>query len=791
MASSESKNTTSEETEIGVELLDEKIPDELAIIPIDEMVIYPHTVVPLAIVGKSSTDAIDYAMSLNKMVGALAIKFKDKPKINEEDLYEIGSVMSIHKMWKMPDGSMRLVIQGMEKMRVTQFLQKEPFFKARIEVIPEKEETGDRIGALMTTISSQYHKMVQLVPYIPDELQAAVMNIHEPLKLAYFVATMVKMKLEEGQEILEMENVEDKLTKLLSVLNRELELLELGGKIQSQVKSEMDKSQREYYLRQQLKAIQQELGMTDERQVEVDEIRAKIEEADLPEYVLEEVDKELKRFETLPPASAEHTVIRTYLDWLVELPWNKGTEDNLNLPKAEKVLQKDHYDLQEVKERIVEYLAVRKLKDDMKGPILCFVGPPGVGKTSLGQSIARALGRKFFRMSLGGVRDEAEMRGHRRTYIGAMPGRIIQGIRRVKSNNPVFMLDEIDKVGSDFRGDPSSALLEILDPEQNSSFSDHYIDLPFDLSKTMFITTANVLDTIQPALRDRMEVLRLPGYTDEEKIGIAKKYLIPKQLKEHGLKAKDVKFQKNAIRKIITGYTREAGVRNLERQIARVCRKVAYQVATEKRESAVISVNRLYDFLGPEQVFLEVAKRTSHPGVATGLAWTESGGDILFVEAVKMPGKKGLSLTGSMGDVMQESAKAALSYVRSKSKELNIDVDFFEKYDLHLHVPAGAIPKDGPSAGITMATALASTLTEKPVRSDLAMTGEITLAGTVLPIGGVKEKVLAAKRAGIKTVILPKRNEKDVAEIEEELRKNMEFLFVEDVEDVLRLAFLS
>ncbi len=791
MASSESKNTTSEETEIDVELLDEKIPEELAIIPIDEMVIYPHTVVPLAIVGKSSTDAIDYAMSLNKMVGALAIKFKDKSKINEEDLYEIGSVMSIHKMWKMPDGSMRLVIQGMEKMRVTQFLQKEPFFKARIEVIPEKEETGDRIGALMTTISSQYHKMVQLVPYIPDELQAAVMNIHEPLKLAYFVATMVKMKLEEGQEILEMENVEDKLTKLLSVLNRELELLELGGKIQSQVKSEMDKSQREYYLRQQLKAIQQELGMTDERQAEVDEIRAKIEEADLPEYVSEEVDKELKRFETLPPASAEHTVIRTYLDWLVELPWNKGTEDNLNLPKAEKVLQKDHYDLQDVKERIIEYLAVRKLKDDMKGPILCFVGPPGVGKTSLGQSIAKALGRKFFRMSLGGVRDEAEMRGHRRTYIGAMPGRIIQGIRRVKSNNPVFMLDEIDKVGSDFRGDPSSALLEVLDPEQNSSFSDHYIDLPFDLSKTMFITTANVLDTIQPALRDRMEVLRLPGYTDEEKIGIAKKYLIPKQLKEHGLKAKDVKFQKNAIRKIITGYTREAGVRNLERQIARVCRKVAYQVATEKRESAVISVKRLYDLLGPEQVFLEVAKRTSHPGVATGLAWTESGGDILFVEAVKMPGKKGLSLTGSMGDVMQESAKAALSYVRSKSKELNIDVDFFEKYDLHLHVPAGAIPKDGPSAGITMATAIASTLTEKPVRSDLAMTGEITLTGAVLPIGGVKEKVLAAKRAGIKTVILPKRNEKDVAEIEEELRKNMEFLFVEDVEDVLRLAFLS
>lgn len=792
LSESELKDTLSEEAKVNVELVDQSIPEELAIIPIEDMVIYPHTVVPLAIVGKSSIDAVDYAMSRNRMIGALTIKSKKKAKITQEDLYDVGSVMVIHKMWKMPDDdSMRLVMQGLEKIRVTEYLQREPFHKARIEIIPEREETTERIEALMKTISGQYYKMVELVPYIPDELRAAVMNIHEPIKLAYFVATMVKMKLEESQEILEVENVEDKLSKVLSILNRELELLELGGKIQSQVQSEMSKSQREYYLREQLKAIQQELGMTDERQAEVDEIRAKIEEADLPDYVLGEVDKELKRFERLPPASAEYSVIRTYLDWLVELPWNRGTDDNLDLTRAKDILEEDHYDLKEVKERIVEYLAVRKLKDDMKGPILCFVGPPGVGKTSLGQSIARALGRKFFRMSLGGVRDEAEMRGHRRTYIGAMPGRIIQGIRRVESNNPVFMLDEIDKVGADFRGDPSSALLEVLDPEQNSSFSDHYIDLPFDLSKTMFITTANVLEAIQPALRDRMEVLRLSGYADEEKIGIAEKHLIPKQLTEHGLSTEDTKFEKEAIRKIITDYTREAGVRNLERQIARVCRKVAYQVATGEREPTAISPDKLYGLLGPEQVFPEVAKRTSHPGVATGLAWTEAGGDILFVEATKMPGKKALSLTGNMGDVMQESAKAALSYVRSQTEKLDIDTDFFEKYDLHLHVPAGAIPKDGPSAGITMATAIASILTEKPVRGDVAMTGEITLNGTVLPIGGVKEKVLAARRAGIKTVVLPRRNEKDVDEIEEELRKDMEFVFVENIEEVLRLAFSS
>ncbi|HCX90719.1 MAG: endopeptidase La [Deltaproteobacteria bacterium CG_4_9_14_3_um_filter_44_9] len=782
------KDTVSEEAKILDKLGGYDIPEELSIIPVNDMVIYPHTLAPLAIVDKRGTDAVDYAMSQNRMVGAIAIKSKGKTEVSAEDFYEIGSVMVIHKMLKMPDGSMRLIIQGLAKIRVSEYLQKEPFYKAKIEIMPEKEEITERTEALMRAISGRYHKMVELVPYMPDELQVAVMNIEEPIKLAYFTATMVKMKLEERQEILEAEKVEDKLSKVLSVLSRELELLELGGKIQSQVQSEMSKTQREYYLREQLKAIQQELGETDERQAEIKELRTKIEAVNLPDYVLKEVDKELKRFERLPPASAEYTVIRTYLDWLIEIPWNRGTEDNLDLVKAKEVLEADHYDLKEVKERIVEYLAVRKLKDDMRGPILCFVGPPGVGKTSLGQSIARALGRKFIRMSLGGIRDEAEIRGHRRTYVGAMPGRIIQSIRRVESNNPVFMLDEIDKVGTDFRGDPSSALLEVLDPEQNCSFSDHYIDLPFDLSKTMFITTANVLETIQPALRDRMEVLRLSGYTDEEKICIAEKYLIPKQLEDHGLNTENIKFTEEAIRKIIASYTREAGVRNLERQVARVCRKVAHQVAIGKKEPTTVSPDNLYDFLGTEKVFPETAMRTSHPGVATGLAWTEAGGNVLFVEATKMPGKKALSLTGNMGEVMQESAKAALSYIRSQPKKLNIDPEFFEKYDLHLHVPAGAIPKDGPSAGITMATAIASILTERPVRSDIAMTGEITLSGTVLPIGGVKEKVLAAKRAGIKTVILPLRNKNDIGEIDKQLRKGMKFVFVENIDKVLKLA---
>jgi ATP-dependent Lon protease len=571
----------------------------------------------------------------------------------------------------------------------------------------------------------------------------------------------------------------------VTILTREVELLELGGKIQSQVKNEIEKTQREYFLREQLKAIRQELGETDERVQEANEIRERLQKAALPEEVMKEAEREVVRLEKLPPGSAEYNVIRTYLDWIMELPWNRGTEDNLDLDRAQAILDADHYDLEKIKERIVEYLAVRKLKRDMKGPILCFVGPPGVGKTSLGQSIARALGRRFVRMSLGGMRDEAEIRGHRRTYIGALPGRIIQSMRQVGSNNPVFMIDEIDKVGSDYRGDPSSALLEVLDPEQNVSFRDHYLDLPFDLTHVLFITTANVLQTIQPALRDRMETLTLPGYTEEEKVGIARHFLVPKQLKEHGLEEGNLQFTEESLRKIIASYTREAGVRNLQREIAGVCRKVARGVAAGRTQQITVGPEDLHGYLGPEKTYPEAAKRTVVSGVATGLAWTETGGDILFIEATKMPGGKVLTLTGQLGDVMQESAKAALSYVRSRAKNLGIDEMFYEKSDIHLHVPAGAIPKDGPSAGVTMVVALVSLLLDRPVRNDVAMTGESTLTGQVLPVGGIREKALAARRAGIKTIVLPRRNEGDLEEIPEELRKDLNFVFVETAEEAI------
>jgi ATP-dependent Lon protease len=578
------------------------------------------------------------------------------------------------------------------------------------------------------------------------------------------------------------------LTKVHLFLNKEVQVLELGNKIQSQVKEDMDRTQREYYLREQLKAIKKELGELDEHSTEIKELKEKIKKAKMPPEALAAAEKELDRLAKIPPASAEYTVARTYLDWLAELPWSDTTEDNLDIDNAQKTLDEDHYDLEKVKKRILEYLAVRKLKADMKGPILCFVGPPGVGKTSLGKSIARTMGRKFIRISLGGVRDEAEIRGHRRTYVGALPGRIIQGIKKAGSNNPVFMLDEVDKIGMDFRGDPSSALLEVLDPEQNFSFSDHYIDVPFDLQKVMFITTANVLDTIPPALRDRMETLELPGYSEDQKMMIAKDFLIPKQISEHGLSTEFIEFQDAAIQTIISSYTREAGVRNLEREIATTCRGVAKDVARGIKEKVVIVPDNLHKFLGPVKFFPEVAERTSDPGVATGLAWTPTGGDIIFVEATKMRGEKGLTLTGQLGDVMKESAQAALAYVRSKSKELGIDEDFFEKNDIHIHVPAGAIPKDGPSAGITMFIALTSLLTNKPVRNDVAMTGEITLRGLVLPVGGIKEKVLAGMRAGINTIILPKKNEKDLEEIPEHIRKQMNFKFIQRMDEAIELA---
>jgi len=770
-----------------LELSDEgetpKIPAELPILLMEDMVIYPYTLVPLIIKDPKLIAAVDDALSHERIVGAFMLKDKEKG-----EFYQVGSSILIHRMLKSPDGSMRMLAQGLKKIVIAQITQDQPFPKARVEVLHEHEGKNERVEALMRSVLGQYQKMVSLVPYIPDELQAAAMNIEDPIRLAYFICTMIRMDPEQKQQILELESIEDKLKKVSSILQREIELLELGTKIQSEVQDKMTKTQREYFLREQLKAIRKELGEEDEVQVEINEFREKMLAANLPDYVLKEAERELSRLEKLPTASPEYGVIRTYLEWLIELPWNQETKDNMDLSRAKKILDEDHYDLKEVKQRILEYLAVRKLREEMKGPILCFVGPPGVGKTSLGQSIARTLERKFMRLSLGGMRDEAEIRGHRRTYIGALPGSIIQSIRRGGSKNPVLMLDEIDKVGADFRGDPSSALLEVLDPEQNVTFRDNYIDLPFDLSKVFFITTANVLETIHPALRDRMEILRLPGYTEHEKLGIAKEYLIPKQIREHGLDSGDVLFTDEGTRKIIASYTKEAGVRNLEREIARVCRKVAFKKGEGEGTGYTITHKNVREYLGPERHFPEIAMRTSRPGVATGLAWTEAGGDILFIEATKMPGRKELSLTGQLGEVMQESAKAALSYVRTKVEELGIEKNFFEKYDLHVHVPAGAIPKDGPSAGITIATALASELSGRPVRSDVAMTGEITLSGVVLPVGGIKEKVLAAKAAGIKKIILPERNRGDMEEIGEELREGIEFVFVESADEVLKLA---
>jgi len=708
----------------------QQIPEEIGILPLKNTVMFPYTVVPLSVGEKSSIALVDEAVSGSKIIGCVAMKDPAGDR-KPENVYEYGTAALILRMMKLPDETMALLVQGLSKIKVRQYVSTDPFFRARVETFDEPDELSTRGEAVFRNVLSQCQKLISLTPYLPDELQAALINVDSAGRLVYLVSSVLKLSIEEKQEILEIQTVEGKLDKIAELLGRELEILELGGKIKSQVESEMTKSQREYFLREQLKAIQQELGEGDETQAEIKELREKLGAKDLPEEAKKEADRELDRLAKLPPAAAEYHVIRTYLDWIVDLPWNEITEDNLDLERAQKVLDEDHYDLKEVKERIIEYLAVRKRKPDMKGPILCFVGPPGTGKTSLGRSIARALGRKFIRMSLGGVRDEAEIRGHRRTYIGALPGRIIQSIKRAGSANPLFMLDEIDKVGADFRGDPSSALLEVLDPEQNNTFRDNYLDLSFDLSKVMFITTANVLQTIHPALQDRMEILSLAGYTEEEKLWISKKYLVPRQLDENGLEPGLIKFQDKALRKMSGAYTREAGVRNLERTIGKVCRKVALKISTGKQKSARITEKNLHKYLGPEKFFSEVAQRTCKPGVATGLAWTAAGGEVLFIEALSMPGGKNLTLTGQLGDVMQESAKAALSYIRAKAQDLGIDEDFFSKLDVHLHVPAGAIPKDGPSAGITMATAIASLLSGKPVDNKVAMTGEITLSGLV------------------------------------------------------------
>jgi ATP-dependent Lon protease len=768
----------------------DNIPNVLPILPLFDAALFPKMVLPLVVMKGESVHLVDEAMAKDRMIGLLVAQKKEdvKPDPESGDLATVGTAALILKMAKTEDDRIQLLVQGLSRFRVKDFQKGKPYLVAEVEHFNDVDHADNETEALMANVIKQFSRIVQLSPGLPQEMGSMASSIKEPGTLADMVASTINSSPEEKQKILEIQDSTKRLKAVTKLVHHQLEILELGDKIQSQVKGDMDKRQREYYLRQQLKAIREELGETDDASVELDEYRTKIQEKNLPEEAVKEAERELDRLSRMHPSSAEYTVAMTYLDWLTELPWDQSTEDNLDISKARKVLDEDHFGLEKAKRRIIEYLAVRKLKPDSKGPILCFAGPPGTGKTSLGNSIARALGRKFHRISLGGVRDEAEIRGHRRTYVGALPGRIIQGLRRAGSNNPVFMLDEIDKVGSDFRGDPSSALLEVLDPEQNFSFSDHYLDVPFDLSRVMFITTANVLDTIPSALRDRMEVLQLLGYTEDEKVKIATRYLIPRQREAHGLKAKQITFTNGAIRRIISGYTREAGLRNLEREIATICRGVAAGIAEGKIKKAAIKVDDIFEYLGPVKLQSEAKARMTTPGVAMGLAWTPTGGDLLFIEATAMKGKKGLTLTGQLGDVMKESATAALSFIRANAKRLNVDEDFFDKHDIHVHVPAGAIPKDGPSAGVTMLSALVSLLRNKPIRKDLAMTGEITLRGQVLPVGGIKEKVLAAHRAGIKTILLPKWNEKDLVDIPQKVRDDIQFHFMQKMNDVLKIA---
>ena len=772
-----------------VEIDTEKIPELLPILPLFDATLFPKMVLPLVVMQGESVRLVDEAMAKNRIIGLVVSKKPEEGlKPDREDLAQVGTSALILKMAKTQDNRTQLLVQGLHRFKIKSWENSRPYLRARVELLQDKEITDDETEALMSNLIGQFIRIVELSPGLPPEIGQMAKSIPEAGTLADMITSTINSVPEEKQKVLEIQDVKARLKEVTRLVNHQLSVLELGNKIQSQVKGDMDKSQKEYYLRQQLKAIKEELGETDETQVEIEEYRAKIEEKNLPKEARKEAERELDRLSRMHPSSAEYTVASTYLDWITALPWHEGTEDNVDIKKAQKILDDDHYGLEKPKRRIIEYLAVRKLKPESKGPILCFAGPPGTGKTSLGQSIARALGRKFHRISLGGVRDEAEIRGHRRTYVGALPGRIIQGLRRAESNNPVFMLDEIDKVGSDFRGDPSSALLEVLDPEQNFSFTDHYLDVAFDLSKVMFITTANILDTIPPALRDRMEVLMLHGYTLDEKLKIANRFLIPRQRDEHGIKAKQIKFNQGAVKQIITGYTREAGLRNLEREIANVCRGVASKIAAGKVKSVTIKVGDIHEYLGPIRFTSETKARVTTPGVATGLAWTPTGGELLFIEATAMKGKKGLTLTGQLGDVMKESATAALSFIRANAKKLKVDEDFFDSHDLHIHVPAGAIPKDGPSAGVTMLTALISLLTNKTIHRDLAMTGEITLRGQVLPVGGIKEKVLAAHRAGIKEIILPEWNQKDLEDIPPKVKKEIRFHFVDRMINVLEIA---
>jgi ATP-dependent Lon protease len=786
------------------------VPSHLPILPLRGVVVYPMTAMPLRVGQPRSIRLVDDAVSRKRLIGLVTSRDPELETPGPDDVYRIGTVAAVQRLFKSQDGTITLIAHGLLRIKIEEFTGETPYLTARVSTIPEIVDTSAEIEALRRNIVDGFRRLNELSPTVAEEMVTVISDMEDPLQLIYNVADQVKrMELEDAQRLLELDRVTEKMHLLVSVVSKEIEVLELGRKIQHEAQSEMEKTQREYFLREQLKAIQRELGEADEQQMEAEEFRKKIEESGMPEEAEKEARRELNRLSKLPTAAAEYGVIRTYLDWLTSLPWSIQTEDDLDISHAREVLDEDHYDLDEIKERILEYLAVRKLRAERKeeleaneptdlirrereGVILCFVGPPGTGKTSLGQSIARAMGRKFIRQSLGGVRDEAEIRGHRRTYIGALPGRIIQALRRVETKNPVFMLDEVDKLGTDFRGDPASALLEVLDPEQNREFRDHYLDVPFDLSQVMFITTANLLDPIPPPLRDRMEILQLSGYTETEKVHIAQGYLIPRQLRENGLRKEELSFTDGALRQIIRDYTREAGVRNLEREIGKVSRKVVTHIAEEEdTKPTKVTKNNVSKFLKKPRYFPETALRTQLPGVATGLGVTAAGGDLMFFEATKMPGEKGFMVTGQLGDVMKESAQAALSYVRAKAKDLSIPDDIFEQVDIHLHVPAGAVPKDGPSAGVTMATALASLLTGRNVRDDVGMTGEITLRGQVLPVGGIKEKVLAAHRAGLKTVIMPKQNEKDLEDIPDEAHKNLNFVLVEQVDDVFQAALAA
>jgi len=778
------------ELQTSVNVNPDHIPETLPVLPIVDTNLFPKMVLPLVIMQDEAMKLIDETMAGDRMLGVLLSKRSDvKSRHSSKDLNKIGTVAIILKMAKMDDNRAQLLIQGLSRFKVKEFIEGKPYIQARIELIEGENLKDDKeTRALMSNVVDQYEKIVSLSPGLPAEIGGMVKSIKEPDVLADMVASTINAPILEKQKVLEILDVKKRLTKVTRLVADQLEILEMGSKIQTQVKEDMDKRQREYYLRQQLKAIKEELGETDGESVEIDEYRKKIASKKLPEEAAKEAEREVTRLSRMHPSSSEYVVASTYLDWLTSLPWSEKSKDKLDIKAARKILDQDHYGLEKPKKRIIEYLAVRKLKKDSKGPILCFSGPPGTGKTSLGKSIARALGRKFVRIALGGIRDEAEIRGHRRTYVGAMPGRIIQEIRRAGKNNPVFMLDEIDKVSSSYQGDPSSALLEVLDPEQNYSFTDHYMDVPFDLTDVIFLTTANVLHTIPAPLRDRMEVLELTGYTEDEKLKIATKYLLPRQRLANGLKTSQITITKGALKDIISGYTRESGLRNLEREIGSVCRGAASKIAQEETERIAVGKKDIHSYLGSVRNMLENGANITVPGVVVGLAWTPVGGDILFVEATAMKGSKNLILTGQLGDVMKESARTAMSYLRSHAKKFKIEEDFFDTHDIHIHVPAGAIPKDGPSAGVTMLTALTSLITGKMVKKKLAMTGEITLRGEVLPVGGIKEKVIAANRAGIKSLILPLWNEKDLEDIPEKIRETMEFHFTDKMDDVIYRA---